>query len=406
MPRTIADRPPKGSPGALGLRLPERVLRADEERASGLRVDASRRAALAENIDQAVVEVFLVEQVAYGGRVLPVGPFLSELDVEQSVCGHHAGEAVVLVIVVALVPDVVPRGAKLGLVGNTPEQTQACELLWHERHVLTGHVDAPICPGAKSCQLIGKTPGKVDCRRHGPLPGELGPTAACRREIRVRAERDHDRAEIDFIVQIDLVNAGTHLYSAGTIFDACLPVAGGLSLEQIAGNCKSGLVDIGDAKARAELAVHLPTLGERVTHPEFLRMRLLRLALVRSAESRGDAMIRRSLLTCPQRELGGGGELPAVLRVDACAPLRPGCAGIWKPGKVDLAAIAPVAPVEPGNQGAWEPQRGKRQAHARREGQAPLSYPVDGRSEVGRRMVVAISQVGRKIERAEWLTKR
>src|SRR5258708_40265227 len=135
-------------------------------------------------------------------------------------------------------------------------------------------------------------------------------------------------------------------------------------------------------------------------------MRFLRLALVGSAEPRGDAMIRRSLLTCPERELGSGGELPAVLGVDACAPLRPGRAGIWKPGRVDLAVIVPVAPVQPGNQNAWEPQRGKRQARARRECQAPLSYPVDGRREVGRRIVVAIPQVGRKIERAEWSTKR
>src|SRR6267143_4095632 len=405
MPRTIADRPPKGSPGALGLRLPERVLRADEEHASGLRVDASRRAALAENIDQAVVEVFLVEQVVYDGRVLPVGPFLSELDVEQGVSRHHAGEAVVLIIVVALVPDVVPRSAKLGFVGSTPEQTQACELLWHERHILTGHVDPAICPGAKSRSLIGKTPGKVYGRRHGPLPGELGPAAARRREIRVRAERDHDRAEIDFIVQIDPVNAGTHLCAARTIFDARLPVASGLSLEQLAGNRKPVLVDIGDAKACPELAVQLPTLGECVIYPEFPRVRLLRLALVGRAESRGDAMIRRSLLTCPQGELGGSGELPAVVRVDACALLRPGRAGIWKPGKVDLAVIVPVAPVEPGNQNAWEPQRGKRQAHARRECQAPLSYPVDGRREVGRRIVVAIPQVGCKIKRAKWSTK-
>src|SRR5258705_7388576 len=117
MPCTIADRPTKGSPGALGLRLPERVLRADEEHASGLRVDASRRAALAENIDQAVVEVFLVEQVAYGGRELPVGPFLSEHDVELSGFVHHAGVTVVLVNFVALVLDVIPRGAKTALVG-------------------------------------------------------------------------------------------------------------------------------------------------------------------------------------------------------------------------------------------------------------------------------------------------
>src|SRR6266852_3618115 len=356
MPCTIADRPPKGSPGAFGLRLPERVLSADEEHASGLRVDASRRAALAENIDQAVVEVFFVEQVVYRGRVLPVGPSSSELDVEQGVSGHHAREAVVLVIVVALVPDVVPRGAKLSFVSDTPEQTQACELLWHERHVLTGHVDAPICPSAKSRHLIAKTPGKVDCRRHRPLPGEFGPTAARRREIRVRAERDHDWAEIDLVVQIDLINARTQLCAARTIFDACLPVASGLSLEQISGERKSVLVDIGDAKACAELAVHLPMLGERVTYPEFLRMRLLRLALVGRAESRGDAMIRRSLLTGPQRELGGGGELRAVLHVDTCALLRSGRTGIWKPGKVDLAVIVPVAPVEPGNQNAWEPQ--------------------------------------------------
>src|SRR5712691_2789965 len=356
MPCTIADRPPKGSPGAARPRLPERVLRADEKHASGLRVDASRRAALAENIDQAVVEVFLVEQVVYGGRVLPVGPFLSELDVEQGVSGHHAGVAVVLVIVVALVSDIVPRGTKLGFVSNTPEQTQACELLWHERHVLTGHVHAPICPGAKSRHLIGKTPGKIDCRRHRPSPGEFGPTAARRREIRVRAERDHDWAEIDFIVQIDLVNARMHLCATGTIFDACLPVASGLNLEQTAGERESVLVDIGDAEACADLAVHLPALGERLTYPEFLRMRLLRLALVRRAESRGYAMICRSLLTCPQRELGGGGELPAVLHVDSCALLRPERAGIWKPGRVDLAVIVPVAPVEPGNQNAWEPQ--------------------------------------------------
>src|SRR5256885_1725984 len=390
MPCTIADRPPKAAPGRLGPPLPERVLGAYEEHASGLRVNASRRAALVENIDHAVVEVFLVEHVVYGSRVLPVGPFLSELDVEQDVSGHHAGEAVVLIIVVALVPDVVPRGAKPSFVGDTPEQTQACELLWHERHVLTGYVDAPICAGAKSRQLIGKTPGKVDGRRHGPLPGQLGPTAACRREIRVRAERDHDRAEIDFVVQVDLVNAGTQLCAVGTIFDACLPVASGLSLEQIAGNRESVLVDIGDAKACPELAVHLPTLGERVTYREFPRMRLLRLALIGSAESRGDAMIRRPLLTCPQRELGGRRELPAVVRVDACAPLRPGRAGGWKPGKVDLTVIVPVAPVEPGNQDAWEPQRGKRQAHARRAYQAPLSYPVDGRREVSCRIVVAI----------------
>src|SRR2546427_11013513 len=108
MPCTIADRPPKGSPGAVGLRLPERALGADEEHASGLRVDASRRAALEKNIDQAVVEVFLVEQVVYGGRGLPVGPFLSELDVEQGGSGHHAGEAVVLVTVVGLGPGAVP----------------------------------------------------------------------------------------------------------------------------------------------------------------------------------------------------------------------------------------------------------------------------------------------------------
>src|SRR5256885_17234933 len=103
MPCTIADRPPKGSPGALGLRLPERVLRADEEHASGLRVDASRRAALAENIDQAVIEVFLVEQVVYGGRILPVGPIMSELDLEYGVGGHQAGGDDVLGIGVATV---------------------------------------------------------------------------------------------------------------------------------------------------------------------------------------------------------------------------------------------------------------------------------------------------------------
>src|SRR2546428_5018541 len=82
MPCTIADRPAKDSPGTFGLRLPERVLGADEEHASGLWVDASRRAALAEIIDQPVIEVFLVEQVGYGGRVLPVRPCLSELDVD------------------------------------------------------------------------------------------------------------------------------------------------------------------------------------------------------------------------------------------------------------------------------------------------------------------------------------
>src|SRR6266704_6757794 len=101
--------------------------------------------------------------------------------------------------------DIGPRRAELGLVGNTPEQAQACELLRDERHVFAGYVNAAVDARAKSRHLVGETPSKFDCRRHRPLPGEFRPTTAGRREVGVRTERDHDWAEIDLVVQIDLV---------------------------------------------------------------------------------------------------------------------------------------------------------------------------------------------------------
>src|SRR5260221_8014255 len=406
MPCTIAARPPKGSPGAAGLRLPERVLRADEEHASGLRVAASRRAALVENIDHAVVEVFLVEQVVYGGRVLPVGPFPSELDVEQGVGGHHAGEAVVLIIVVALMPDIAPRCAKLGFIGDTPEQAQVCELLRDEWHVFTGHVDAAVGSRAKSRLLIGETPGKFDCGRHRPLPGELHPPTAGRREVRIGAEGDHDRTEIDFVIEIYVVQIGAQLQHASAIFDTRFPLSGGLRFEQIAGCSGAVFIDVGDAKARTQLGVDLQTAGYCLAETDLPCARLLCLGLVGGTETCSYAMVGHVLCARSQRELGRGRHLSVVLYVSARALLCPGSARSGRPERAqrgrEAAVVVPSAPIDTGYQDIADPERGERPSHAWRERDVVLSDPrVRGRRKIrkiGDGVAVAIRKICGKTE--------
>ena len=174
-----------------------------------------------------------------------------------------------MVVVVTLPAGVAERARHARFRRRLPREAQRCEGMRHQGNVATRHVDAAVDAGAETRGLQREISREVHVFRQRPATLDLQSPPPRRGQIRIGAEGHHQRAEIDFVPEIDGVERGAQPRAVFAVFDPHLALACGLRLEQFAAGGISVLVDGGEPETRAQLAEHRKSFCEDVVHSDF-----------------------------------------------------------------------------------------------------------------------------------------
>src|SRR5207253_10543591 len=154
---------------------------------------------------RAIAEVALVEQVPHLKRELPARrEAMLELGVGQRVLGLLPREGIRLIVIEALSADVTHVEVRAAARREAPRGARSREPFRNDRHRLAADIDAAVDPRAKARLLEGEPGTQIERGRGLPQRLELKPASLGRREIDVR---ERERAEVNLIVEADLVNA-------------------------------------------------------------------------------------------------------------------------------------------------------------------------------------------------------